>query len=189
MNTKSDFSLSKQFELVCQFLGNGWRVNKNIEYAPNHICLISPELKGFHIYAKTKGDRINIHGYISSRLYRGRYFQCTAKKGKKPASIASDIKKKILCHAADEVANLNNEISDSMMKNQHREVILGLLSKLVEVCPDSNHRKCGFIHKNVVRGNVNLSSHDRYSVNLENLDTDSLIKIIGFISTLEKKGM
>lgn len=170
------------FNIVCRFLGEGWRVNQLDIENTHRMKLTSPNFKNFPVNIRFENGRIHISGCVDSRLYRGSYNRCTVSPKREPWAIASEIKRKILFNAAEHIALAQVALQRKNEERDEKELIKGLISRLVTI--DSHYGAlCGFKH-GALCGTVEQRYSGSYALKIDSLDKDKLVRIVGFLSTL-----
>lgn len=170
------------FNIVCRFLGDGWRINQLENDYAHRIKLTSPLYKNYYISARIEKGRIRLFGTVDSKYFRGGYHSCSVTPKREPWAIASDIKKKILFDAVEQI-----KLADVARKSQEDQqdeirLIKGLLSRLVTL--ESHYGAlCGFKHGRV-SGAIEQRYSGSYTLKIDSLDKDTLIRVVGFLSTL-----
>ncbi|HHQ6539545.1 TPA: hypothetical protein ACSTJY_004975 [Serratia fonticola] len=170
------------FNIVCRFLGGGWRVNQLDTVNKHRIKLTSPDFRDYAVYVRLEKDRIHIGGGVNSKLYQGGYNSCTVSPTKEPWLIANDIKRKIIFNAEEYIGYAKVARESNKDDQDEKELVKGLLSRLVEI---SSHWGvlCGFKH-GALCGTVEQRYSGSYMLKIDSLDKDKLVRIVGFLSTL-----
>lgn len=170
------------FNVVCRFLGDGWRINQLESDYDHRIKLTSSLYKDYSIIARIEKGRIQLFGSVDSKYFRGNYHSCSVSPKREPWTIANDIKKKILFDVAEQI-NLA-EVARKHQEEQKDEIrfLKGLLSRLVTL--ESYYGAlCGFKHQKL-SGAIEQRYSGNYTLKIDNMDKDTLIRVVGFLSTL-----
>lgn len=169
------------FNVVCRLLGDGWRINL-LDNCENRIKLTSPMYKTYSVFVRQEKGRISISGSVDSRYYRGSYHSCTVATNREASAIANTIKNKIICDAQEQIQLAQDAKNSYQKKINDKQILKDLISRLVNI-QSRNGSLCGFIHEG-----LNCAVDERYSgkyrLDIDNLDKDKLIKVVGFLSTL-----
>lgn len=169
------------FEIVCRILGNGWRVNL-LDDCQYRIKLTSPQYKNYSIHIRMEKGRLVIIGSVDSRSWRSPYHTCTVSPVRNPVEIATDIEKKILTDALDNVDMAREYEQQLQRKREKKQILKRMLSRLVRL--ESWHGTLtGFKVENGLDGNVSERG-DGYEMVIRGLSVDQLIKVAGFIKQL-----
>ncbi|WP_281111474.1 hypothetical protein [Providencia rettgeri] len=170
-------------DVICCLLGNEWRVNK-IKSWDLCIILTSPQYKDYSIYFRREKGRLNISGSIYSRLFRYSCNSCTVSDNRNPKHIANDIKRKILINIDEEIKKHINNLKSHNENLEEDKILKGLISRFGKL---NNYYNAftGFHLNNGIKGEVNRRYRGNQQLVIEDLDIDNLIKIIGFVSTLD----
>ena len=185
MSKKENFfhEYQKVCDITCSLLGNEWRVNK-IKSWDLCIVLTSPKYKDYSIYFRREKGRINISGSINSRLFRYSYNSCTVSENRKPQYIATDIKRKILVNIDEEIKRYIENLASHFNKVEEDKILKGLISRFGKLRNNYN-AFTGFELNNNVKGEVNRRYRGNHQLIIDDINIDKLIKIIGFVSTLD----
>ncbi|TNV16115.1 hypothetical protein FH968_19950 [Buttiauxella sp. B2] len=171
------------FIKVCNFLGGGWRVDMLEMNNEHQIKLTAPNLRRYAISARQEKGRIVLSGHLEYRYYPyGEAAQCTVSLDRSPAAIANDIRRKILPGSAEQIAAASDYHQEQQAKKQHTMILKNMMAQQVTL---TNHHNAltGFYNGRGIRGAV-TEIGGGYGLMFDGLDTDQLIKIVGFISTL-----
>ncbi|WON75542.1 hypothetical protein [Serratia sp. UGAL515B_01] len=180
LNFKEQYT--ELFNVVCQFLGDGWRISQLDNDYGHRIKLTSSLYKNYSIIARIEKGRINLFGSVDSKYFRGGYHSCSVSSKREPWAIANDIRKKILFDAAEQI-----HLADVARKSQEEQndeilILKGLLSRLVTL-EHYYGALCGFKHEKV-SGAIEQRYNGNYTLKIDSLDKDTLIRVVGFLSTL-----
>ena len=101
--------------------------------------------------------------------------------------IAEDIKRKILVDAEQQIATAAADMAGINQQHEEKRQVIGLLSRLVETRNYEGYYgiMCS-IRAQGLSGEVAEGYGNTYKLKLDALSKDQLIKIVGFISTLER---
>lgn len=169
--------------VICGLLGDEWRVNK-IKSWDLCIVLTSPKYKDYSIYFRREKGRLNISGSIYSRLFHYSCNYCTVSEKRNPKHIANDIKRKILINIDEEIKKHIENLDSYNNKLEQDKILKGLISRFGKL---RNHYNAftGFELNNCVKGEVNRRYRGNHQLIIDDINIDKLIKIIGFVSTLD----
>lgn len=183
MNKINSFKENYQpvFEIVCRLLGNGWRVNI-IDECQYRIKLTSPKFKNYSIHIRHEKNRLVIVGSVDCYYWRSPCHKCTVSLKRNPVDIAGDIQRKIIFTAQEEISAAQKYTEERKNKKEHDKIVIGMLSRIVEITPYYNYLT-GFKTKNGINGAIN-ENYSGYGIKFDGLDTEQLIKIVGFLSEL-----
>ncbi|EOV8630485.1 hypothetical protein [Proteus penneri] len=168
---------------ICYYLGNEWRINK-IKSWDLCIILTSPKYKDYSIYFRPEKGRINISGSIYSRLFRYSCNYCTVSENRKPQHIANDIKRKILANIDEEIKKYIEDLEYYNNNLEQDKILKGMISRFGKL-NDYHNSFTGFKLNNGIKGEVNRRYRGNQQLVIDDLNVDKLIKIIGFVSTLD----
>ncbi|MQL50034.1 MULTISPECIES: hypothetical protein [Photorhabdus] len=171
-------NFTNTFEVVCKFLGDGWRVDKLEPGYEYRIKLTSLNFKHFVIVATMEKGRIQISGGVS----HGVWCVCSVSTRRQPLAIARDIKRKILSSALGQIELLEAEIKKNQKRTEEREIVKSSIGCVVELQPNY-YDLCSFKHGRI-HGTVKESYDGCYNLHLSCLSKDELIYLVGFLSTL-----
>lgn len=171
------------FERVCGFLGSGWRINKLHQNEESQIKLMNPTLKNYSIVCRREKDRIMIYGSVDYYHYRyGKLAKCSVSLTRNASAIAEDIKRKILITAVDEISKASEYHQKEQEKKEQKRILIGMLAQQVKL-ESCYNAIMGIVASSGIRGRVK-EGYDGYNLKLYKLNTEQLIKIVGFVSTL-----
>ncbi|HGJ5856154.1 hypothetical protein [Arsenophonus nasoniae] len=171
------------FERVCVFMGSGWRINKLHQDEEHLIKLMNPTLKNYSIVCRREKDRIMIYGSVDYYHYRyGKLAKCSVSLTRNASAIAEDIKRKVLITAVDEINKANEYHQKEQEKKEQKRILKGMLAQQVKL--ESYYNAItGIVASSGIHGKVK-EGYDGYNLKLYKLNTEQLIKIVGFVSTL-----
>ena len=178
------------FKRIAHHLGKGWRVVTLPTEKKYFITLINPELRHFEVTAQRgKNSRLHISSGIRQDYHTYSKHWCTVSPDRPPSHIAGDIKRKLLAHAFDENAEEIERRNKREGNSEATAILLAALGRLVEVDSDTrtNGTFCNFVHKGAgIKGKVEGKLEWGYfELRLAGLPPEKLVKIIGFLTTLE----
>ncbi|KFW97554.1 hypothetical protein [Pectobacterium carotovorum] len=180
-------SMMPVFKRVCAFLGNGWRVDQRRDDDSYRIHLFTPALPNYGITVRHEKDRLILTGSPLRHQSYNDYSCCTVAPTRDPCGIARDIKKKILADAQKLCDKAAADLAGSYAMKEERKILLNLLTRLIETRDyDNYHGVLCEIRAHSIRGDVLEGYGDTYNLKLSGLSKDQLIKLAGFISTLER---
>lgn len=175
------------FNRVCAFLGDGWRIDRCREDC-YRIYLVNPAYRNYSISASLKKDRISLFGSVPKARRGNSYDSCTVSPLRDAAGIAQDIKRKILVNARKHIDHFDADLSGEKQRREERQIVTNLLSRLVDVQKYTGYYG-GLCHIKTAQGNggkVDEICSGNYRLEVCDLSTDQLIKLVGFLSTLER---
>lgn len=177
------------FNRVCTFLGDGWKIDRRTEDA-YRINLVNPAFRHYSILARLEKDRIHLTGGVRSRSARssGGYSACTVSPMRDPWGIAQDIRRKILHDAEKQIAYFEADRAGAQKVQDDRRILINLVGQLVEVQNYGGYYDvlCHIKTPGGISGDVCEMYGKAYQLKLGDLSKDQLIKVIGFLSTLER---
>lgn len=175
------------FKRVCGFLGDGWRVDQRRADERYRIFLFTPALANYGITVRQEKDRLILTGGAVRSRSHNDYSCCTVALKREPRGIAQDIRKKVLAYAQQQIATAAADLAGISARNEEQRILLHLLASLLEARDHQNyHGILCEINAHGVRGDVSEGYRGDYNLNLIRLSKDQLIKLAGFISTLER---
>ncbi|ECO4313582.1 hypothetical protein AB0001_004784 [Salmonella enterica] len=175
------------FNRVCAFLGNGWKIDRRVE-EEYRIFLVSPNYRHYSISARLEDNRIYLFGSVRNSKRGSGYSRCSVSPLRTPWGIADDIKRKILIDALSHIEEHESELTKVRLQEEERQNTVGLLSRLVEARRNSGYQSglCDFRTSLGLSGKVDDAKGSLYRLEVEDLSKDQLIKLVGFVSTLER---
>ncbi|MFN2098366.1 hypothetical protein ACKVM9_002198 [Pantoea agglomerans] len=171
------------FESVCRMLGNGWRVNY-IRSWENRIFLTSPGFKNYSVSVAAEKGRLRIYGSVDSRICRIEGHGCTVSPERDQYAIAAEIQRKILGHAPEQIEKAALYDQGYKNKQEQEKIVKGMLSRLVSLSWHYN-ALTAYATSSGIRGSVGERSGG-YDLRVDNLSTDELIRVVGFISEMKR---
>jgi hypothetical protein len=175
------------FNRVCAFLGNGWRIDKRIPADAYRISLMNPAFKNYSIGVRMDKGRIILVGGVRRGHRSNEHSRCTVAPTRDPWGIAEDIKRKILIDAAQQIATADADQAGMARQREEKRLVIGLLSRLVETRNyDGYYGVLCSIRMQGMTGDVSEGYGDTYKLKLDALSKDQLIRVVGFLSTLER---
>lgn len=172
------------FAKVCSFLGDGWRIDTLDQDYDHRIKLTAPNYKKYSICARLEKGRIIITGSVDYQYYPYAISsRCTVNICRNPRAVADDIRKKILPGALDMISEAMNHHRNERQEADHRQIVLSMLRHQVTLT-NHYHALTGFNNGKGVMGVIKEVAH-QYQISIDNLSTDQLIKLMGFVSTLK----
>lgn len=175
------------FNRVCVFLGNGWRIDLRTKDS-YRIYLVNPSYKNYSISARLEKHRIHLLGSVRGCKRTNTWSACTVSPTREPWGIAADIKKRILIDAVNQIAIFEADRAGEQSLREDRDILIGLISRQVETWTHRGYYSGLFSLKTNygVSGDVEERYGDAYALKLAGLSKTQLIKITGFLSTLER---
>ncbi|PII85125.1 hypothetical protein BL250_12525 [Erwinia sp. OLTSP20] len=171
------------FESICRMLGNSWRVNYNKSWN-YRIFLTSPEYKNYSVSVADDKGRLRIYGSVDSRICRIDGHSCTVSPGRDQHVIAAEIQRKILVYAPEEIEKAKLYEQGYTNSQEHKKIVKGMLSQLVSLSGYYN-ALTGYVTSSGIRGAVEERSGG-YDLKVENLSTEELIRVVGFLSEMKR---
>lgn len=177
---------SAVFERVCVFLGNGWRIDRRIE-DKYRIILINPDYRPFSISARLENGRIILLGSVKQCYRSNTYSRCTVSPHRSAPGIARDIEDKLLSDARNQIAIFKADSAGAANQREERRNLLHLLGLLTSVYQydRGTNLLCTITTQDGIKGDV-TDRNGSYQLNLNQLSTDQLIKVVGLLSSLER---
>ncbi|EAO5103044.1 hypothetical protein ACYB6H_26535 [Klebsiella pneumoniae] len=169
------------FEIVTRLLGNGWRVNL-LDDCQYRIKLTTPALKRYAITVREEKGRLVIHGFVESRQWHGYGARCTVSPSRSAASIAEDIRRKILIQAREDVEKAQEVERAQRDAQEQSKIIKGMLAQLVTL-NNWHDALTGFKAENGLDGKI-TDHFNGYGLFVQGLSVDQLIKLTGAIKQL-----
>lgn len=175
------------FARVCVFLGSGWRIDRRESDDNYRITLMNPALKNYTITARMEKDRIHLVGGVRRSRRVISCSSCSVAVSRLPHDIAREIKRKILVDAEKQIAECELDIATEARTKEEREQVINLVSRLVETRSYNGYYgvMCCFKSQGIT-GDVAEGYQNTYKLKLHDLSKDQLIKVVGFLSTLER---
>jgi len=174
------------FSRVCAILGDNWRIDRRLQ-EQHRISLINPGYRNYSISARLEKDRIHLVGGVRNFHRSNTYSSCTVSPRREAWAIAQDIKRKILVDAATQIATFEADRSGAARLEEDNRILVNLLKKMASVTEYHNIYDvlCRVRTAQGICGDVKLPLSNGYRLNLDGLSKDQLIKVIGFLSTLD----
>lgn len=174
------------FEQVCPLLGTGWR----IDYRQNDIyrmILMNPDYRNYTISVRYEKERFCLMGSVSKCRRNDTYSACTVSTMRNAASVAGDIRRKILTEARSIISIYEADRAGAEMQREDRKNLIHLLGRIMDVYEYDRGTNvlCGITSAHGIRGDV-TDRYGGYQLNLTDLSKDQLIKVVGLISNLER---
>lgn len=170
-------------ETVCRMLGNGWKVN-HIRSWEHRVFITSPNFKHYSISVAYDKGRLKFLGSVDSRLCRVAAHSCSVCPKRDQSSIAADIQRKIISYAPDEIAKTINYEQGYKDSQEHKIILKGMLSRLVSLSSCYN-ALTAYTTSSGIRGRVEERGSG-YELRIDDLSTDELIRIVGFVSEMKR---
>lgn len=183
MNNKSFYErYVSLFVRVCACLGEGWRIDTRVnEY---YIHLINPNFRNYYAFIREEKGRLIIRGGVKNAYGSfGFKHACSVSPTRNSAAIAGDIKRKVLCEAAEIVAEAQAYQVQKEARKHSEEIVRDALGRLVRVSKGYQSGEWQIETEKKISGRV----HERYrgyDLALSGLTADDLIKIAGYLSQL-----
>ncbi|WP_210461796.1 hypothetical protein [Pantoea ananatis] len=171
------------FESVCRMLGNEWRVNYNKSWK-DRIFLTSPAFKNYSVSVAAEKGRLRIYGSVDSRIWRSEVHGCTVSPNREQHAIAAEITRKIIVFAREQVDKAELYEQDYRNSLEHKRIVKGMLSRLVKLSWYHN-ALTGYTTSSGIRGCVEERGGG-YDLKVDNLSTDELIRVVGFLSEMKR---
>ncbi|MGL4927738.1 MAG: hypothetical protein ACRC4K_13220, partial [Plesiomonas shigelloides] len=168
------------FVRVCAVLGEGWRVDTRVnEY---FIHLINPNFRNYYAFIREEKGRLIIRGGVKN-VYGSFGFKnaCSVAPTRSPAAIAGDIKRKVLCEAAETVKEAQTYQTQKETKKHNAEIVRDALGRLVRVSNGHQPSSWRIETEKKISGRVH-EGYRGYHLELSGLTADDLIKIAGCLS-------
>lgn len=175
------------FNRVCIILGDGWKIDRRVQ-DDYRIYIINPDYRNYSITARIENNKIKLLGCVHLTRRGNHFSSCSVSLFRDPFGIAGDIKRKILCNAREQILFYESDRKGERLLQEERENTINLLSRLVEARKYEGYYG-GLCHIKTnygLTGKVDDMKGAIYSLELDDLNKDQLIKVIGFISTLER---
>ena len=183
MNSKSFYDrYVSLFVRVCAVLGDGWRIDTRAnEY---YIHLINPNFRNYYAFIREEKGRLIIRGGVKN-AYGSFGFKnaCSVAPTRRPAAIAGDIKRKVLCEAAETVKEAQTYQTQKEAKKHNAEIVRDALGRLVRVSNGHQPSSWRIETEKKISGRVH-EGYRGYHLELSGLTADDLIKIAGCLSQL-----
>ncbi|MEJ3301488.1 hypothetical protein WDK74_22240 [Escherichia coli] len=172
---------------VFHIIGNGWKIDhRDCENRNTHrVKIINPAYRHLMILAGMEKNRFTISIHADRRI--SPYVEshsCSLSSGHSAVSMARQIEQRITIHAEEMMSMASKHMHDFQQQEQDAQILKNCLSRLFTL-QNAFNSLFGFRSKNI-SANVRSPFSGNYSLNLENLTQDQLIKVAGFISTLKE---
>lgn len=174
---------SSFFDAVCVFMGGDWRVNK-IKSHDCRIFLLSPSSKEYCLSIGMEKNKFRITGYADSKVFRSSFNACSLSPTRSAEAIAEEIKKRIIFDMSDRVEQVRRCVNEETEKKGEKSLIKNLLNKFFSLSSYSGKWLYFVSENNGIRGNIATHKKNEYSLNIERLTADQLIKVSAFIRGL-----
>lgn len=175
------------FNRVCAFLGEGWRIDRRTEDS-YRIYLINPALRNYVVSARLEKHKIHLFGFVQKSRRSNSYGACMVSPMRAPWGIAEDIKNKILVNAQENIAHFEAERAGELAIQEERRLIVHLLSRILDANKYTGYYGglCYIGTDAGLSGKVDEVYSGAYRLTIGDLDKTQLIKLAGFLSTLER---
>lgn len=171
------------FHVVCVFMGGDWRVNK-IKSHDHRIFLMSPSNKEYSLSVGLEKGKFSVLGHAESNLHRSTFNSCKLTTTRSAEVIAAEIHKRILFDMSDRVAEVRRCQEKHAQKIEEKSIIKNILTRFFNL--SGYYMKWqGFKCKsNGVSGYVDHHNINEYSLKIDRLTSDQLVRISAFINSL-----
>ncbi len=173
---------------VFLLIDRNWKIDKReIEKCNSHrIKFINPEFRHLFILIGMEKSRFVISIMVDRRV--SPYVEphsCSLSVKRTAVSIANDIERKIIPHSGEmmRLASEHQEYATGKIENEN--IVKHCLSRLFPIY-DYYDSMMGFKTQNI-NGSIRNNFTDNYTLKLENLTQDQLIRVSGFLSGMENK--
>lgn len=171
---------------VFHLIGKGWKIDHRDTLNENthRVKVINPDYRHLMILVGLEKQRLTVSIHVDRRI--SPYVEshnCSLSLSRNASSIARQIELRITVYA-DEMMRLASKHHRDL-KNQEEEALIlkNCLSRFFNL-QNAFDSLFGFRKKNI-SASIKSPFSGNYALKLENLTKDQLIKISGFISTLE----
>lgn len=171
------------FEVVCVFLGSDWRVNK-IKSHDHRIFMLSPSNKEYCLSVALENGKFRVLGYADSKIYRSAFNACSLTTSRSAETIAAEIKKRILFDMYERVAEIRQYQESHTQKIEEKNIIKNLLNHYFNLSGYYGKWRGFKSESNGVSGYVDHHNINEYSLKIDRLTADQLIKLSAFIKEL-----
>lgn len=171
------------FEAVCRFLGNDWRVNK-IKSHDHRIFLLSPSNREYSLSVGIEKGKFRVLGYADSKLHRSTFNACSLTTSRSAESIAAEIQTRILFDMPQRITELRDYQAKHAQKIEEKSLIKNILTHFFSL--SGYYAKwTGFrCEQNGISGYVDYHNKNEYSLKIDRLTADQLVKLSTFIREL-----
>ncbi|WP_233981880.1 hypothetical protein [Pectobacterium versatile] len=175
------------FLRVCFFLGSDWRVDQRKLDDHYRIHLFTPKLNNYGITVRSEKNRIVIIGGVNRSISNISCSRCTVSLTRTPQEIAREIKKRILPEAETQISKADKDLTEAKVQVEEKNGLIHLLSQFIDT-KDYSKLYAIFceIRAHGVSGDISGGWSNTYNLDLKNLSKDQLLKIAGFLSTLDR---
>lgn len=179
-----DDVLTAKIEAVAHLLGNGWIIN-TFKTDPHRVNLKNQNQIGASICFTFKKDRLNIFSFAESRNARHRQTvsEMTASPDRKIASLATEIKKRLLDGLAEAVEKCN--AAEEKDKSQKTDIAL-IQEAIKRMVPKSSkgnyHPAISEFSTQNGRGTLKEPYSSGYRLDLSDLKIETVFKIIALLN-------
>jgi len=171
------------FEAVCIFLGGDWRVNK-IKSHDHRIFLLSPSNKEYSLSVGLEKGKFRVLGHADSKLHRSTFNACSLTTSRSAEAIATEIKTRILFDMSERIAEVRRCQERYDEKIEEKSIIKNLLSRFFSLSGYYMKWRGFKCEKNGISGYVDHHNINEYSLKIDRLTADQLIKVSAFIREL-----
>lgn len=173
------------FDSVCIFMGNDWRVNK-IRCHDYRIFIFSPRFKNYSISVGLEKNKFHVVGSVDSRVYRSAINNCNLSTNRSPEAIAIEIKNRILFDMVEQIEKVQEYQKKQEVFNEEKQLIKNLLSKFFSLSGHYGKWHRFRSEENKLSGYIDHHNYSNgYSLKIDNLTADQLIKVSAFIKDLK----
>lgn len=173
------------FDSVCIFMGDDWRVNK-IKCHEHRIFIFSPRYKTYSISVGLEKNKFHVIGSVDSKIYRSPINVCNLSTSRSPEKIANEIKNRILFDMLEHISEENAYKEKKEIFNEEKKLIKHLLGKFFSLSGHYGKWQGFRSESNKLNGYIDHHNYSNgYSLKVESLTADQLIKLSAFIKDLE----
>lgn len=171
---------------VFHVIGKGWKVDqRDCENRNTHrVKFINPDFRHLSILVGMEKQRITVSIHADRRI--SPYVEshsCSLSASHSAVSMAQQIEQRIIIHADEMMKLAVKNHHDFQQDEQNARILKNCLSRLFDL-KNAFNSLFGFRSRNI-SAEVRSPFSGNYTLKLENLTQDQLIKISGFISTLK----
>lgn len=185
-----DDVLTAKIEAVAHLLGNGWIVNK-FKTDPHRVNLSNQNLIGASICFTIQKDRLNIFSFAQSRNTRHRQTvaKMTASPDRKIASLASEIKKRLITGLAEAVAYCHDAEEKEKSEKTETTLIQESIKRMVTTFSKGHyHPAIAEFSTPNGRGTLKEPYSSGYRLDLSDLRIETVFKIIALLNQPDERG-
>ncbi|HBZ2695139.1 TPA: hypothetical protein MG739_25065 [Klebsiella pneumoniae] len=174
------------FRTVFHLIDKNWKIDQRdiASHNTHRIKLINPDYRHLVILVSLENQRFNVSIHADRRI--SPYVEshsCSLSPSRSAVSIAREIERKITIHAEQMMKLASEHYQHHLDQKESEQILKHCLSRLFPI-QNAFNSLLGFRAKNI-SGSIKSPFSGNYTLKLENLTQDQLIKVSGFVSGME----